>query len=170
MPICGDGAYPRAQPATVEQASRQQITSSLSAPSIVHQMVSMAWLMLMQMQQLVSGFSASSQRSISFFFFYFFFVCLFHTHKKKNKWNNTHPISKQYHSHVTESIAKYEQNALHHLIFPYPTYFCQIWKLTEINKKYDIFYCTWFDFNQICNKTHTDIYIFKFCISYIEFA
>ena len=33
----------------------RQITSSPSAPFIVHQMVFMAWLMLMQMQQLVSG-------------------------------------------------------------------------------------------------------------------
>ena len=42
MLICGDGAYQRVQPATAEQTSRQQITSSLSAPSIVQQMVSMA--------------------------------------------------------------------------------------------------------------------------------
>ena len=37
-----DGAYPRVQPGTAGQTSRQHITSSLSAPSIVHQMVSMA--------------------------------------------------------------------------------------------------------------------------------
>ena len=61
---------------------RQQITSSPSAPYIVHQMVSMAWLMLMQMQQLVSGFSASSQRSnYAFFVFVFGFTC------NKKKWN-----------------------------------------------------------------------------------
>ena len=57
-----------------EQTSRQQITSSQSAPFIVHQMVSMAWLMLMQMQQLVSGYSASSQRSNYFFSFHFFLI------------------------------------------------------------------------------------------------
>ena len=51
MLICGDGAYPRVQPVTAEQTSRQQITSSLSAPSTVHQMISMAGLMLVQMQQ-----------------------------------------------------------------------------------------------------------------------
>ena len=56
MLICGDGAYPRVQPATPEQTSKQQITSSRSAPYNVHQMVSMAWSMLMQMQQLVSGY------------------------------------------------------------------------------------------------------------------
>ena len=39
---------------------------------IVHQMVFIAWLMLMQMQQLVSGFSASSQWSNYFFCFYGF--------------------------------------------------------------------------------------------------
>ena len=32
MLICGDGAYPRVQPVTTEQTSRQQITSSRSAP------------------------------------------------------------------------------------------------------------------------------------------
>ena len=32
-----------------------KITSSRSAPYTVHQMASMAWLMLMQMQQLMSG-------------------------------------------------------------------------------------------------------------------
>ena len=47
------------------------------APSIIHQMVSMAWLMLMQVQQVLSGFSASSQRSNCFFCFFGF------THKKK---------------------------------------------------------------------------------------
>ena len=36
------GVYPRAQPAAAEQTSRQQIASSPSVPSIVHQMVSMA--------------------------------------------------------------------------------------------------------------------------------
>ena len=60
-------------------ASRQQITSSPSAPSIVHQMVSMAWLMFMQVQPLVSGFSASSQRSNYFF-------PGFTRKKKKKKW------------------------------------------------------------------------------------
>ena len=41
-------------------------------PPIVQQMVSMAWLLLMQMQQLLSGFSASSQRSNYFFWFFWF--------------------------------------------------------------------------------------------------
>ena len=82
------GAYQRVEPATAEQTSRQQITSSPSAPSIVQQVVFMAWLMLMQMQQLVSGFSTSSQRSNYFFCFVLvFFLCLFFgfTHKKKKK-------------------------------------------------------------------------------------
>ena len=35
--ICGDGVYPRVQPSTAEQTSRQEITSPPSAPSIVHQ-------------------------------------------------------------------------------------------------------------------------------------
>ena len=42
MLTCGDGVYPQVQPATVEQTSRQQITSSQSAPYTIHQMVSMA--------------------------------------------------------------------------------------------------------------------------------
>ena len=42
MLICGDETYQRLEPATAEQTSRQQITSSPSAPSIVQQMVSMA--------------------------------------------------------------------------------------------------------------------------------
>ena len=33
MLICGDGTYPRIQPAIAEETSRQQITSSLSVPS-----------------------------------------------------------------------------------------------------------------------------------------
>ena len=73
------GVYPRVQLATAEQTSRQQIRSLPSAPSIIHQMVSMAWLMLMQMQQLLSGFSASSQRSISFDFL------VSHTRRSVNK-------------------------------------------------------------------------------------
>ena len=36
MLICGDGAYPRVQPATAKQTSRQQITSSRSAPFTVN--------------------------------------------------------------------------------------------------------------------------------------
>ena len=81
MLICENGIYPRAQPATVEQISTQEITSSPSAPSIVHQMVSMAWLMLMQMHQLVSGFSASPKRSTYFIWFFGF------RGKKKKKDN-----------------------------------------------------------------------------------
>ena len=38
---CGDGVYPRVQPVTAEQTSRQQITSSPSVPYIIHQTVSM---------------------------------------------------------------------------------------------------------------------------------
>ena len=68
-----------------EQTSRQQITSSQSSPFIVHQMVSMAWLMLMQMQQLDSGYSASSQRSNYFFSFHFFFW--FHTQEEGSMLN-----------------------------------------------------------------------------------
>ena len=63
MLICGDGTYPRVQPAAVEQTSRQQITSSPSAASFVYQTSSMVWSMLMQIQQPMSGYSASSQRS-----------------------------------------------------------------------------------------------------------
>ena len=92
MLICGDGVYPRVQPATAEQTSRQQIISSPGAPSIVHQMVSMAWLMLMQMQQLVSGFSVSSQRSSYFllFLYLFLFVCfclVSHARRRWKKWD-----------------------------------------------------------------------------------
>ena len=46
------------------------ITSSPSASSVIHLMVFMASLMLMQMQQLVSGFSASCQRSNYFFWLF----------------------------------------------------------------------------------------------------
>ena len=74
-----DGACLGVQPTAAGQC---QWTLSKShhhqRPSIVHQMVSMAWLMLMQMQQLVSGFSASSQRSNYFFWLFGF------TGKKKN--------------------------------------------------------------------------------------
>ena len=81
MSICVDGAYPRAQPATAEQTSRQQIASSPTTSSIIHQMVSMAWLMLMQMQQLVSGFSPSFESSNYFF-------CFLDSHTRRRRHSN----------------------------------------------------------------------------------
>ena len=74
---CWDGACPGVRPASAGRVSGQQITSSRSDPCAVHRMVSMAWLMLVQVQQLVSGCWAGSRRSNYFFWLYGF------TRKKK---------------------------------------------------------------------------------------
>ena len=88
MLICGDRACSGDRPAAAEQAGERRVAPSLGAPSAVHRVVSMAWLMLMlmRMRQLVGGYWAGPQRS-NYFFFCF-------THKKKTWLNQPpHPLT-----------------------------------------------------------------------------
>ena len=75
--ICRDGPIQESGLSLRSSPADSKLRHHRVPPLSSTNMVSMAWLMLMQMQQLVSGFSASSQRSN------YFFLC-FTRKKKKN--------------------------------------------------------------------------------------
>ena len=80
MLICGDGIYPRVQPATAEQTSRQQITSLLSAP-----LSSTKWSPWLNWCwcRCSNSWVASQQVPRDPFFFFFFFFNFMVSHARR---------------------------------------------------------------------------------------